>query len=367
MKSKLCCIFNYAPLYRKSIYLKIDQEFDTQFYFGDMKSDIAKMDYNVFKKPPKTVRERKILNKLLWRKDILSLPFKDYDNYLIIGDTNISYLFFLPLCHLLGKKVYAWGHGCKTFKGKLGFFNRWFYKHCDCFFTYGENGRQRLIDLGIPSHKLEVIYNSLNEGVDKYEQAEYNSTILKDHFENEYPVLLFVGRLTKVKQLDWIINALEYHKSLGLHYNVLLIGDGEDKERLVDLAATKGLKDRVWFYGECYNDEELSLLLYNVDLCVSPGNVGLTALHAMSYGTPVLSHNDFESQMPEYETIVSGKTGFLYEKGNFIDFCEKIELWLSGDIDREKVRDNCYHVINEKFNAEYQIRLLRDTISESCR
>lgn len=362
MKSKLCCIFNYAPLYRKSIYSKIDQEFDTQFYFGDMKSDIAQMDYNDFKKPPITVRDRKIFRTLLWRKDILSLPFKDYDNYLIIGDSSISYLFFIPLCHILGKKVYAWGHGSKTFKSKMGLFNKWFYMHCDGFLTYGENGRNRLIDLGVPSHKLEVIYNSLNEGVDKNKQAAYNGHILRDHFNNDYPVLLFVGRLTKLKQIDWIINALEYHKSSGLHYNVLLIGDGEDKERLVDLVTTKGLKDRIWFYGECYNDEELSSLLYNADLCVSPGNVGLTALHAMSYGTPVLSHDDFESQMPEYETIVPGKTGELYKKGNFEDFCAKIESWITSGVDRAMIRDNCYDMINGKWNSNHQISLFKKVL-----
>lgn len=358
MKRKLCCIFNYAPLYRKSIFLKIDQVFDAQFYFGDMKSDIAKMDYNDFKKQPKTVRERRIFKRLMWRKDILSLPFKDYDSYLIIGDSNISYLFFLPLCHLLGKKVYAWGHGCKTFKGKLGFFNRWFYKHCDCFFTYGEHGRDRLIELGIPSNKLSVIYNSLNEGVDSCNQISYKSDCIKKHFNNDLPVILFVGRLTKVKQLDWIINALECHITSGLDYNVLLIGDGEDKTRLEDLVKSKGLSDRVWFYGECYNDDELSSLLFNADLCVSPGNVGLTALHAMSYGTPVLSHDDFESQMPEYETIVPGKTGELYEKGNFEDFCTKIKSWLTSGQDRVIIRDNCYDMINYKWNSNHQISIL---------
>lgn len=361
-KIKLCCIFNYPSLYRKSIYSKIDEEFDTQFYFGDMKSDIAKMDSNDFKKPPKTVRDRKIFGRLLWRMDILSLPFKDYDNYLIIGDSNISYLFFIPLCHVLGKKVYAWGHGCKTFKSKLGFFNKWFYKHCDGFLTYGEKGRQRLIDLGVPSHKLEVIYNSLNEGVDKSKQSEYKSSVVRDYFKNDRPVLLFVGRLTKVKQLDWIINALEYHKSSGLHYNVLLIGDGEDKNKLLDMVAAKELNDRVWFYGECYDDEELSSLLYNVDLCVSPGNVGLTALHAMTYGTPVLSNNDFETQMPEYETIIPGKTGVLYEKGNFEDFCVKIESWLTSGIDRAVVRDNCYDMINGKWNSNHQISVFKKVL-----
>ena len=30
----LCCIFNYAPLYRESVYRKIDSEYDARFYFG---------------------------------------------------------------------------------------------------------------------------------------------------------------------------------------------------------------------------------------------------------------------------------------------------------------------------------------------
>ena len=146
--------------------------------------------------------------------------------------------------------------------------------------------------------------------------------------------------------------------SKGLLYNVLFIGAGEDKDRLVDLAKSKELSDKTWFYGECYNEDELSSLLYNSDLCVSPGNVGLTALHAMTYGSPVLSHNDFESQMPEYETIVSGKTGELYEKGNFDDFCVKIESWLTSGIDRSSVRERCYEMINGKWNSNYQLSVL---------
>ena len=123
---KLCCIFNYAPLYRSSIYKKIDKVFDAQFYFSDMISDIAKMDYKDFKRYPKTVRDRKIFGKALWRKDILFLPFKKYQHYLVIGDFSLSYFPFIILCHLLGKKVYAWGHGSKSFNGKLKWFIKWF-------------------------------------------------------------------------------------------------------------------------------------------------------------------------------------------------------------------------------------------------
>ena len=145
-------------------------------------------------------------------------------------------------------------------------------------------------------------------------------------------------------------------------YNVVIVGDGNEKNALTKLASEKGLENKIWFYGQCYEDEELSILLYNADLCVSPGNVGLTALHAMSYGTPVISNDDFETQMPEYEIIIKGKTGDLYKKDNFEDFCLKIENWINGNKDRDQIRMNCYNMINDKFNSEYQINLLKNKI-----
>lgn len=362
MKKKLCCIFNYAPLYRKSIYQKIDEEFDARFYFGDMVSDIARMDYGDFKRYPVTVRDRKLFGKLLWRRDICLLPFKRYDCYLVIGDLSLSYFPFMILCHLLGKKVYAWGHGNKSLGGRTRWYVKWFYNHCDAFFTYSEGGKSRLIELGFQEQKLHVIYNSLNGGVQPQEQKAFSSDIMKRHFNNELPVVVFVGRLTKVKRLDWIVEARSRHAEKGVHYNVLIIGEGVESEVLKEMVHSKGLNDYFWFYGQCYNDEELSYLLYNADLCVSPGNVGLTALHSMSYGTPVISHDDFETQMPEYETIIPGKTGDLYVKDDFDDFCNRIDRWLSSGYDRETIRQNCYDIINGKFNSEYQIRLLKQVI-----
>lgn len=362
-KVRLCCIFNYAPLYRKSIYKKIDNEFDAQFCFDDTESDIVKMEYEDFEKKPITLRLRHILGTPLnWRFGVIPLVFRRYKHYLVIGDANLSYLLFLPLCHILRKKVYAWGHGYKDFNGKMGWYHRWLANHFDKFFIYGEGGKKRMVKLGVSDSKIEVIYNSLNEGVNPDDQISYKSDLLSDHFGNNFPILLFVGRLTTVKQLDWIIKAQAYHKAKSLNYNMLFIGDGTEKEKLQELVKVHNLENRVWFYGPCYNDDELSSLLYNVDLCVSPGNVGLTALHAMTYGTPVISNNDFETQMPEYEIIVPGKTGLLYKKGDFEDFCDKIETWLSANIDRDEVRNNCYNMINNNYNARYQIELLKSII-----
>ena len=48
------------------------------------------------------------------------------------------------------------------------------------------------------------------------------------------------------------------------------------------------------------------------DLTVSPGNIGLTAIHSLSYGTPVCSHSNFNNQMPESEAIINFEKWFFF-------------------------------------------------------
>lgn len=363
MKKKICCIFNMAPLYRESIYKKIDEEFDAQFCFGEAQEGIIPMEFSKFTKKPLLNNVRNFA-KVSWRKGIQLLPYKNYESFLVIGDFNISYIPFLLSCKLLKKPVFAWGHGLKNWGGLTSYTSKLIMSLLTGFITYGEGGKQRFIELGVPAYKLHVIYNSLGEGVDIEHVGSCQSDIIKNHFVNDYPTIVFVGRLTKVKKLDWLIKAISLHKERNIKYNLLIIGDGTEMERLRALADNSIAKENIWFFGECYDEKQLNSLLYNSDLCVSPGNVGLTALHAMMYGTPVLSHSNFETQMPEYETIDEGKTGTLYENGNFDDFCAKIEKWICSNVDREQIRLNCYNMINGRWNSNYQISLLKKIINK---
>lgn len=360
---KICCIFNYAPLYRKSIFTKIDECFDAQFYFGDFETNIEKFDCNVFKKPVKKIGIHNLFGKFPWWSGLIKASFEDCEAFLMTGDFAFSFFPFLMLCHIQGKKVYGWGHGSKTFDGRYRIF-KLLYKLWDGFYTYGDNGRARLIELGIPAKKLHTIYNSLNGGVDIDANSKLKTSIYSEHFGNNNPVLLFVGRLTKIKQLDWILEAAKYHREKGINYNVIIIGDGDCRKQLEEYSNANNLNNIIWFYGKCYDESLLNTLIYNADLCVSPGNVGLTALHSMTYGTPVISHDDFETQMPEYETIIRGITGDLYTHGSFNDFCNVIEKWLINNTDKESVRVACYNVINSRFNSNYQIELLKETLSK---
>ena len=361
----LCCFFNYAPLYRRSIYEKIDKEFETQFYFGreviDGKvSGIPSIDYSILRKKPITFKNKVIFKFFQWRTKCWYLPFKRYDTFLVTGDFVYSYIPFIILAKIMGKRVYGWGHGIKNRKSKSIFLHDFFYRNITGFFSYGEGGKERLIELGYDPQKIHVIYNSLNE---KCEDLHLKSDVYKTHFGNNFPTLIFIGRLTPQKRLDWLLLLLKNLEEDGVLCNLVFVGTGPCSKNLKDQTSKLKLENRVWFYGECYNTSVTDELLYNADLCVSPGNVGLTALSSMQCGTPVITHNDFETQMPEYETIENWRTGCLYKKDDFSDFSEKVKKWLHEFSDRrQEVRNNCYAMINGKWNSDNQIEILKSVL-----
>lgn len=366
---RLCCFFNYAPLYRESIFRRLDETYDCHFYFGrevegHKASGIAKLDYSMFRHRPVEFANVK-RGRVLWRRKLLRLAFARYDAYLITWDTCLSYPLFILVAKMLGKKVYAWGHGVKD-KTHAGWaLDRWMINRLDGFFTYGERGRERMIELGFPAGKIHAIYNSLSGPVDPAGQSALKSDFLRRHFGNDRPTVIFVGRLTAGKQLPLLVEMLVAHRDEGLDYNLLIVGDGPERAALERRARELGVEDRIWLYGECYDERQLDVLIYNSDLCCSPGNVGLTALHAMMYGVPVITHDDFDTQMPEYEIITPGINGDLYRRGDEADMREKVAAWLRSHSDagsREKARRTCHAAINDRWNSDRQLAVFRSVI-----
>ena len=179
-------------------------------------------------------------------------------------------------------------------------------------------------------------------------------------FGNDYPNLVFIGRLTKVKHLDLLLKSLKQLKTEGRQFNLTLIGGGEQQDELRVLVNEFALEESVWFYGPCYDEDKLGNLIYNADLCVSPGNVGLTAMHSMVFGTPVLTHNDFAWQMPEFEAIKEGVTGGFFVRDDMNSLADRIIAWFSVEnYDRERIRQNCFMEIDQNWTPQFQIGVLK--------
>ncbi len=363
---KLCCVFNTAPHYRREIYNQIEKTFACGWAFGKKAlggSDIESMDSSAFQEFLGYLENRRVAGNWYWQKGVLKLLFKDFDTYLVLGEPFcISIWVFCALAKLVpGKRVFFWTHGWygrETLVKRI--MKKIFFRLGNGIFLYGNYARELMIKEGFSPEKLWTIHNSLayDEQL-KLRNSLKPSNIFRKYFENEYSTLSFVGRLTESKRLDMVLDAMATLRERGLNLNLVLIGDGVARGRLEAKAQDLGLEKNVWFYGACYEEDKTSELIYNADLCVSPGNIGLTAMHALMFGCPCLTHDDFKNQMPEFEAISPGKTGAFFKRGDVKSLANSIEKWFSENRSREDIRAACYAEIDTSWNPAYQIEVLK--------
>lgn len=216
---------------------------------------------------------------------------------------------------LLGKTVLFWTHGyTRRETGTKALLRRMFYQLAHGLLLYGNRGRDLAIQAGLNPDHLHVIYNSLD-----YEQHDrlrrcITSASTKSLRSNLFPdscapIVLFSARLTRRKRFDLGIEAIRLLAVEGHKLNLIVIGDGPERASLERLASLAEVPTR--FLGAIYDEGQLARYFIASTVVVSPGEVGLTAMHAMAYGRPVITHNDLNTQGPEVEAIVDGVTGRL--------------------------------------------------------
>jgi len=370
---KIAYFTNIAPHYREELWLNLIQnlDFELHFFFGKSKSIksiefSSQKSWEIFENQIHQVENVRYKDRLIYQKQVINqiLFKKKWDCIIVLGDANLISSWVLGILAKIKKvKLIFWGHG--LYGNEVGvkkMIRKKFYTLSDFNLVYGQWAKNQMIKEGFDSDKIDVIFNSVNYNKSK---ALRNSSIDRDYykkyFDNDFPILIFIGRLTKVKKLDLLISSVNELKESGFGLNLMIVGDGECRDNLEKLASQS--KADIFFYGSCYIEREISMLVGNADLCVSPGNVGLTSIHAMSYGTPVCTHDNFSNQMPEFEAIIEGETGcfFNLKKNNLV---KVIFNWLRSVDDRNSVRQKCYDIIDNYFNPNNQTRIMNNTIKK---
>lgn len=366
-KKKIACIFNYAPHYRKSIFQLMAREFDCDFYFGKNLphgEQLKKMDLTSL---PGFKKESKVFSfRWTWQCGVVRQALRPYDIYILTGSLSLSNLIFMLTAKLFNKKVLLWAHGLSIFRQGRTPIGRLFFKAADGYFLYSNFGKNILIKYGVSENKLYVVYNSLD--YDKQLEVRnrlVSENIYKDKFKNEDPVIIFSGRLLLNKKIKMILETQKLLLSR-CPFNLIIVGDGPRQKYLESKADELKLTDRVWFYGPCYEEQDLGRLFFNAAITVSPGNVGLTAIHSLMYGTPIITHNNRWSQMPEVEAIKEKETGLLFKEDDVSDLAEKVSFWIINFKDRDSVRKKCYEIVDKYYNPYYQIKVMKQALEVVC-
>lgn len=344
---KVCCIFNIAPSYRKAIYSLMQAEMDVDIYCGSHSVEgIATIPWE--KELPNVYRNKK----LIWQKGAIRHAFAEkYDAYVLTGNAGIRSNWIIALlARLTGRKVYLWAHGLKGNESRLERYkNLLYFRLAGNALLYGEKAQKRLALHGI-THTT-VIYNSLDfDSQLSIRSKTTDNTFLREHFHNYLPVIGYLGRINAIKKIDMLLTAIK-----DVECNLVIVGSGSEEEKLRSLASELEMSHRVWFYGECYDEASLGNIISNCAVIVNPSSIGLTAIHSLMFGTPVITHNNHISQAPEAEAIVDGVGGYYYQEGSTESLCQTIKKALA----QPKPQKACYEIIEKKYNPHVQIEILK--------
>lgn len=170
------------------------------------------------------------------------------------------------------------------------------------FYAISSQAKQSWIDYAqIEPERVQVIYNSITTEHFESERNGLNPEGIPDFNRSENKAL-YVGRLSKQKGLDTLINALgpilEHEKVHlfivgwnNLGSDTFYPGDGDLLERLLEQIKSNAWEDRIHFLGF---RSDIPEIMNFVDIMVHPARdegFGLVLAEALAAGLPVVATN----------------------------------------------------------------------------
>ncbi len=266
----------------------------------------------------------------------------------------------LLLAPLSRTKVLLWTHGLIRDESGL----RWWirslqYRLAKGLLLYGDRAVELLLRKGFSSSVLHVVYNSLDPSAQKREAEKVAGVSVEEvrrdlGLGNAQRVVIFTGRLEPRKRLDLFIQAVGALRRKGRGVHGLLVGKGSHERALRHLVRKENIEDCIHFTGPCHDESRLAVYFRAADLCVIPSGAGLTVMHAIGYGTPVLTHDRPEAQFPEVEAVIPGTTGLLFRRGDLHDLAVQMEQALYPMPLKERMGDGAERILFQRYHPERQ-------------
>lgn len=203
--------------------------------------------------------------------------------------------------------------------------------------------------------EIEVIYNFIDTERFKPEPNPKNPSFVQQ--KNRYApqqekILMHISNFRPVKRVDDVIKTFNLIQR-EIPSVLVLIGEGPDLSKAVELSKSLHLDKKVFFLG---NQDHVESLLPLADLFLLPSQLesfGLVALEALSCGVPVIGIK--AGGLPEL--IDDGNCGFLAELGDFEWMAQKGLELLSDEEKLEEFKINARKKAVENFDSDLVVPL----------
>lgn len=218
--------------------------------------------------------------------------------------------------------------------------------------------RSGLIERGIPPQRIEIIHN-IPVVLESARDPKGNLLRKELGIPRDVKIIGFVGRLEYVKGCHIFLEAASL--VLSKHPNVyfLVVGDGTEKENLINQAEKCALGKRILFTGFRHDVASMFTLFDLYVLSSLNEGIPLTILEAMFYGIPVVATS--VGGVPE--VITHNINGLLVTPNDPASLAESISVSLMNCEDSENRVQQAKSLIEN----EYKVTTWVDKISNIYR
>lgn len=224
----------------------------------------------------------------------------------------------------------------------------------DAVTTVSAYTKKQLTDLGVPENKIELVYPCPHVS-----KASPGSRLDVAHGLTGKKIVLVVARLVERKGIDTAIEAMALVSKRHDDAQLIIIGEGNDKERLQRIVKHNELDDQVTFVGGV-SPEELAAWYDRCDLLVMPSRelssrdvegFGIVFLEAGVFGKPVIGGNS--GGVPD--AIVDGETGFLVDPRSREELAHRITQILDDPLLAQRLGEAGRKRVQEQFQWPVQV------------
>lgn len=197
----------------------------------------------------------------------------------------------------------------------------WFYSQLDLIYVNSEDYRTAWIQRGIPASKLRILPRGLDTKL--FHPSKRNAGFWRNRGLNPGEIgLLFVGRVSKEKNLDLLVAAMRRLAAVEPRGRVLIVGDGPYMAEM-----KKALPDAI-FTGYLTR-ENLASAYASADVFVFPSTTdtfGNVVLEAQSSGLPVIVSDVGGPR----DLVEHGVDGFITRANDAVDLAQVIDSVLGN-------------------------------------
>jgi len=221
------------------------------------------------------------------------------------------------------------------------FYRRVLASGAEGFIAYGSQAKKYFYSLGAREDKISIAINTVDTD---FFRLKHNST--GTNHQNDKKHLCYIGYLTKGKNVMLLLRIVEQLMNRRNDFVLDIIGDGPEKEKLMQFVDSNGLSDFVIFHG-FRQKQDLPFYLSQCDVFLFQTNLdiwGLVLNEAMAAGKVCLASVNAGAI---HDLIDEGINGFSVDFRNTMEVTSRIEWILDNPDKATEIGKNAAFFIQE--------------------